>query len=133
MRNNDYGIIDIASFIQTLPEHSERILIDRKLVSLDNSGARIIRFYNPAPLHYHAQSDTYLYILSGKGRFQVANQPQTWDVAAGALLFWKKGVFHGYTEILEQPLIVLALDSPMRNLFDIVFYDPTKIPEVFLK
>ena len=133
MRNNDYGVIDISGFIQTLPEHSDRILIDRKLVSLDNSGARIIRFYNPAPLHYHAQSDTYLFVLSGKGRFQVSDKPQTCDIAKGTLLFWKKGVFHGYTEILEHPLIVLAFDSPMRNPFDVIFYDPAKIPEVFLK
>lgn len=133
MRDNDYGVIDIRAFIESLPKQSDRILIDQRLVSLENSGMRILRFYNPAPLHYHAQSDTYLYILSGKGRFQIANEQQTRDVGAGMLLFWKKGVYHGYTEIAEHPLIVLVFDSPIRNSFDVVFNDPTKIPAIFLK
>ena len=90
MINNDYGVINIAGFIQSLPEKSDRILIDRKLVSLDNSGARIVRFYNPAPLHYHAQSDTYLFILSGKVRFQIAQEEETSDIEKGTLIFWKK-------------------------------------------
>lgn len=131
MRNNDYGVVDLEGFKNSFPGNSERILIDRKLVSLENSGARLIRLYNPAPLHYHAKSDTYLFILSGKARFQIADEPQLQDISSGTLLFWKKGIYHGYTEIIEDPLIVLAFDCPLRNPSDIVFCDPAYIPEVF--
>jgi len=77
-------------------------------------------------------SPTYLFVLSGKGKFQIADEKKEHGVIEGDLLFWKKGIYHGYNKIIEHPLIVLVFDSPIRDPNDVVFFNPKQIPEIFL-
>lgn len=77
------------------------------------------------PRHYHTKSDEYLYVISGKARFVIADdEPRV--VSPGVLIFFRKGTYHGVIEILERPLVVLAFDVPQRDPKDVVFEKATK-------
>ena len=127
---NDYGIVDVQRYINTLPKESDKMIIDRRLIDRKDASVRIFQLYKSVPMHYHGQSDTYLYILSGRAKFQIGNEVR--EVEKGTLLYWKKGIYHGTPEILEQPLIALAFDAPARNSADAVWLNPKESPDVFL-
>ena len=106
------------------------MIIDRRLIDRKDVSVRIFQIYKSLPMHYHGQSDAYLYILSGRGKFQIGNEVR--EAGKGTLLYWKKGVYHGTPEILEQPLIALVFDAPARNPSDAVWLNPEESPDVFL-
>lgn len=128
---NDYGIIDVNRYVATLPKESDKMIIDRRLVDRKDASVRIFQLYKPAPMHYHGQSDTYLYILSGRGKFQIGDE-QPREAGPGTLMFWTKGTYHGTPEILEKPLVIMTFDAPARNESDTMWLNPEEAPESFL-
>lgn len=128
---NDYGIINVQRYMNTLPKESDKMIIDRRLIDRKDASIRIFQIYKPVPMHYHGQSDTYLYILSGRGKFQIGNEIS--QAGKGDLLYWKKGVYHGTPEIIEKPLVLMTFDSPSRNTSDTMWLNPEEAPDVFLE
>ncbi|MFV8281203.1 cupin domain-containing protein [Christiangramia marina] len=123
MMGNQYGVLNIEEYLDLLPAENEGIIKDIRLIDREHAGVRVFRLYDKVPVHYHAKSDAYLYILNGKAKFYVADKgPIT--AGKGDLLFWSKGTPHGNGEILEGPLDVLVFDADARDPSDVIWVDP---------
>lgn len=120
---NSYGIINVDEYVKLLPENNEGIIKDVRLIDREYAGIRVFRLYDEVPMHYHAKSDAYLYILNGKAEFYVADKGPV-VAGKGDLLFWAKGTPHGNGKILEGPLDVLVFDAVARDPSDVIWIDP---------
>ncbi len=116
-----YGKANIANAIATLPQTSERVLEDVQLVDNGSLGVRMFRVYGPVPRHQHQYSDTYLHIVSGRGEFAVEDEP-AFEAGEGDMIFWVRGTDHRVVRVIEEPLVVYAIDSPTRRPDDVLFY-----------
>lgn len=114
------GLFDLNAIASRFPESADTMLIDTRLTDEKNASARVFRVYTPTPAHYHATCDEYLLILSGRAVFFLGDAPK-FEVGPGQLIFFKQGTVHGSTEILEQPFVVYAVDTPRRDPRDIIF------------
>ncbi|AWH74713.1 cupin domain-containing protein [Dokdonia sp. Dokd-P16] len=121
---NSYGVINIDGYVDLLPKEHHGIIKDIRLIDREHAGVRIFRLYDEVPMHYHAKSDAYLYILNGKAEFYVADQGPV-VAGKGDLLFWGKGTAHGNGKILEGPLDVLVFDAIARDPSDVIWVDPS--------
>ncbi|WP_417198033.1 cupin domain-containing protein [Bizionia sp.] len=124
LSGNSYGIINIDEYVRLLPKNHNGIIKDIRLIDREHSGVRIFRLYEEVPMHYHAKSDAYLYILNGKAEFYVADKGPV-VAGKGDLLFWGKGTAHGNGKILEGPLDVLVFDAIARDPSDVIWVDPS--------
>ncbi len=123
---------DIAALAATLPETSDTMLRDLRLVDREAASCRIFRVYRPAPLHFHTSCDEYLYVLQGRARMEVAGEGRS--VGPGELVHFQRNAVHGTPEILEHPFVVLALDTPRRPPDDVHFVNPAEgTPETFIR
>jgi mannose-6-phosphate isomerase-like protein (cupin superfamily) len=86
--------------------------------------ARVFRVYTATPPHYHLKSNEYLYVLSGRGTFWLEDPTNIAESAPGQLLFFEKGAVHTVPDILENPVVFLAIDMPRRDPKDIIFVNP---------
>ncbi len=123
----------VHEIARAFPEMADTLLLDTYLTDEESASARVFRVYRPTPPHYHAGSDEYLYVLSGRGRFWMGNAADTAEFNAGDLLFFKRTVVHALPEILEGPVVFLAVDAPRRDPEDIIFVNPEDgSPESFI-
>jgi mannose-6-phosphate isomerase-like protein (cupin superfamily) len=119
---------------QSFPDSADTMLLDRYLTNEEAASARVFRVYQGTPPHYHEGSDEYLYILSGKGTFWMGDSSNTSNFAPGDLLFFKRRTVHALPEILEGPVVFLAIDAPRRDPKDIVFVNRAEgTPETFIR
>ena len=117
-------LFDIVQLALTLPETSDTMLRDFRLVDREAASCRIFRTYRPVQPHYHLSCDEYLYVLQGRAMFQVGgNAPR--EVGPGMLIHFPKGTVHGITALLDEPYVVLAIDTPRRPPQDVTFVDPS--------
>lgn len=123
LQGNSFGIINIDQYRELLPENHNGVIKDIRLIDRNYAGVRIFRLYDKVPMHYHANSDAYLYILNGKAEFYVADKGPI-VAGKGDLLFWSKGTSHGNGKILEGPLDVLVFDAEARDPSDVIWVDP---------
>jgi mannose-6-phosphate isomerase-like protein (cupin superfamily) len=127
------AVFDIDKIAATFPATAETMLIDTRLTDEHHSSSRVFRVYRPTPAHYHATCDEYLYVISGRATFFLGDSPH-FEVGPGQLIFFKQGTVHGTPEILEEPFIVLAVDTPRRDPRDIIFIHPADgTPESFIQ
>lgn len=124
LSGNSYGIINIDEYVTLLPKNHNGIIKDIRLLDREHAGVRIFRLYDEVPMHYHAKSDAYLYILNGKAEFYVDDKGPI-IAGKGDLLFWKKGTAHGNGKIIEGPLDVLVFDAIARDPSDVIWIDPS--------
>lgn len=123
---------DIAALAATLPDTSDTMLRDLRLVDREAASCRIFRVYRPAPLHFHTCSDEYLYVLQGRAVMTV--EGETRAVGPGELLHFQRNAVHGTPAVLEHPFIVLAIDTPRRPPDDVHFVNPADgTPQSFIK
>lgn len=126
-----FRVNDIA---RSFPDTADTLLLDTYLVDEEAASARVFRVYRSTPPHYHAGSDEYLYVLSGRGTFWMDNPSNVAEFAGGDLLFFKRRTVHALPEILEAPVVFLSLDTPRRNPKDIIFVNPEEgTPESFIQ
>jgi mannose-6-phosphate isomerase-like protein (cupin superfamily) len=109
---------------KTFPESADTLLLDTYLTSEESASARVFRVYRGTPPHYHAHSDEYLYVLSGRGTFWMDHPANQAEFDPGDLLFFKKTVVHALPQILEGPVVFLSVDAPRRDPSDIIFVNP---------
>lgn len=69
VEKKDYQRFRPHEIARTFPETAETLLLDTYLTNETAASARVFRVYQETPPHYHAGSDEYLYVLSGRGTF----------------------------------------------------------------
>jgi mannose-6-phosphate isomerase-like protein (cupin superfamily) len=117
------AVFDILRIAAGFPDSAETMLVDTRLTNEAHASARVFRVYRPVAAHYHATCDEYLFVISGKAMFFLGDAPP-FEVGPGQLIFFRQGTIHGTPEILEEPFVVLAVDTPRRDPADVTFVNP---------
>jgi mannose-6-phosphate isomerase-like protein (cupin superfamily) len=117
------AVFDLRTIADHFPASAETMLIDTRLTDEKEASARVFRVYSPLPAHYHATCDEYLLVVSGRAKFFLGND-EPFELGPGQLVFFKQGTVHGAPEILEEPFVVFAVDTPRRDPKDIHFVNP---------
>ena len=129
-----FGRFKVMEIAKRFPETADTLLLDTYLTNEEAASARVFRVYRGTPPHYHAGSDEYLYVLSGRGTFWMHDASTIEQFAPGDLLFFKRRTIHALPGILEGPVIFLSVDAPRRDPKDIIFVNPQDgTPEAFVK
>ncbi len=119
---------------RAFPDTAETLLLDTYLTDEEGASARVFRVYRETPPHYHVGSDEHLYVLSGRGTFWMGDASNQGEFAPGDLLVFKRRTVHALPDILEGPVVFLAIDTPRRDPKDIVFVNPADgTPESFIR
>jgi len=119
---------------RAFPDTADTLLLDTYLTDEETASARVFRVYRETPPHYHVGSDEHLYVLSGRGTFWMEDASNQGEFGPGDLLVFKKRTVHALPEILEGPVVFIAIDTPRRNPTDIVFVNPADgTPESFIR
>jgi mannose-6-phosphate isomerase-like protein (cupin superfamily) len=116
------AVFDLHALAKGLPAEADTMLVDKRLTDEAAASSRIFRIYKTVPPHFHRTCDEYLLVISGRARVVVAGGPET-TLGPGELLFFRRGVVHGFPEILEHPLVVFSVDTPRRDPADVTFVD----------
>jgi len=119
-----WGALPVAEYAASLPATSEKSFEQRTLVTRPQGGVRLMRLYKATPPHYHTKSDAVIYVLAGRGRYQVADLAQPLDAGPGTLLYWGAGTPHCCVQVLQGPHDLLIFDVGVRDVNDIIFLDP---------
>lgn len=126
MSNDPYkktAVFDLNAIVANFPATADTMLIDTRLTDEAHASSRVFRVYTPVPAHFHKTCDEYLVVLSGRATFFLGEQPP-FEAGPGQLIFFKQNTVHGTPEILEEPFVVLAVDTPRRDPADITFVNP---------
>lgn len=119
---------------RAFPETADTMLLDTYLTDEAGASARVFRVYRETPPHYHVGSDEHLYVLSGRGTFWMEDASHVGEFGPGDLLVFERRTIHALPEILEGPVVFLAIDTPRRDPQDIVFVNPADgSPESFIR
>ena len=136
---NSYGAepvsvsFDLNEVAASFPEHSETMLLDRYLVDRPESSTRVFRVYRGTPAHFHEHCDEHLLVLSGRGTYWMEHKDHGGQFAPGSFLFFRRGTVHATPELLEHPVVFLAIDTPRRDPRDVIFVDTgAGTPETFI-
>jgi mannose-6-phosphate isomerase-like protein (cupin superfamily) len=127
------GVFNLQKIAESFPDTASTMLIDTRLTDELHASSRVFRIYHPVPAHYHATCDEYLVVLSGRATFFLSEAPP-FEAGPGQLIFFKQGTIHGSPEILEEPFVVLAVDTPRRDPADVHFVNPADgTPNTFIQ
>jgi mannose-6-phosphate isomerase-like protein (cupin superfamily) len=125
---------DIAAIAAQFPATADTLLVDKYLTNNPHASIRVFRVYKTTPPHYHATCDEQLYVFSGRGTFWMEDAANVAEFGPGQLLYFKRGTVHAMPEILEQPIVFLAIDTPRRDPTDVIFVNPADgTPESFVR
>jgi mannose-6-phosphate isomerase-like protein (cupin superfamily) len=131
--SRETAIFDLQTIAGNFPTSAATMLIDTRLTDEAHASARVFRVYSPVAAHYHVTCDEYLLVLSGRAKFFFRND-KPFELGPGQLIFFKQSTVHGIPEILEEPFVVLAVDTPRRDPKDIIFVNPSDgTPESFIE
>jgi mannose-6-phosphate isomerase-like protein (cupin superfamily) len=117
------ALFDVLSIAAAFPDHAETMLLDTRLTDEPAASSRVFRVYKPVPAHFHKTCDEYLQVVSGRGKFVVEGNAPV-ELGPGQLMFFKRNTVHAIPEIVEGPLVFLAVDTPRRDPSDVTFVDP---------
>lgn len=132
--NKTGGRFHLHQIAAAFPDTAETMLLDTYLTDEPSASSRVFRVYRETPPHYHANSDEYLYVLSGKGTFWIGDAAHTGEFAPGDFLTFRRGTVHALPKILESPVVFLAIDAPRRDPRDIIFVNSQDgTPESFIR
>jgi len=133
-KSPDFARFDLKAIADAFPPSADSLLLDTYLTNEAAASARVFRVYRGTPPHYHAGSDEYLYVLSGKGTFWMGTAENGGAFAPGDLLFFKRGIVHALPDIVEGPVVFLSVDAPRRDPKDIIFVNRKDgTPESFIQ
>jgi mannose-6-phosphate isomerase-like protein (cupin superfamily) len=127
------AVFDMKKIASQFPDIAETMLVDTRLTDEVHASSRVFRVYRPVPAHYHATCDEYLLVLSGRAIFFLG-ESEPFEVGPGQLIFFKQATVHGTPKIIEEPFIVLAVDTPRRDPTDVIFINPSDgTPDSFIQ
>ena len=115
---------DLQAIARNFPATAATMLIDTRLTDEVHASSRVFRVYSPVAAHYHITCDEYLLVLSGRAKFFFGDD-EPFELGPGQLIFFRQSTVHGITKILEEPFVVLAVDTPRRDPTDVHFVNPT--------
>jgi len=134
MTKETFGRFKLHEIAQSFPETAESLLLDVYLTDEAAASTRVFRVYRETPPHFHANSDEYLYVLSGTGTFWMESPANTAAFGPGDLLFFKRGTVHSIPEIHSEPVVFFSIDTPRRDPNDIIFVNSEDgTPESFIR
>ena len=119
----DGGRYVLAERAKELPEQADTMLADVYLRDCPDSSARLFRVYKPVPAHFHRSCDEYLYVVSGRGTFWMGDASEAAECRPGQLICFAREVVHAIPEIIEAPLVFMAIDAPRRAPDDVHFIE----------
>jgi mannose-6-phosphate isomerase-like protein (cupin superfamily) len=126
------AVFNLHAIAGNFPASASTMLIDTRLTDEPHASARVFRVYSPVAAHYHSTCDEFLLVLSGRAKFFFGDD-DPFELGPGQLIFFKQSTIHGVREILEEPFVVLAVDTPRRDPADVHFVDPsTGTAETFI-
>ena len=129
-----FGRFILNEIASSFPDTADTLLLDTYLTNEESASSRVFRVYRGTPPHYHAGSDEYLYVLSGRGTFWMESSANGGEFSPGDFLFFKRGTVHALPDIMEGPLVFLSVDTPRRDPKDIIFVNPEDgTPESFIR
>lgn len=132
-RKPTFARFNLHEIAGAFPETAETLLLDHYLKDEAAASARVFRVYRETPPHYHAHCDEHLYVLSGRGTFWIESPANAGEFVPGDFLFFTRGTVHAFPDILQGPVVFLAIDTPRRDPKDIVFVNPEAgTPESFI-
>jgi len=111
---------DLHALARSLPETAETMLLDLRLTDEQSASSRLFRVYTRVPAHFHKTCDEYLVVISGRARFVVGGAEPV-ELSPGQMQFFRRGVVHGFPEILEHPFVIFSVDTPRRDPSDVHF------------
>jgi mannose-6-phosphate isomerase-like protein (cupin superfamily) len=133
-KQHSFQRFKVNEIARSFPDTAETLLLDTYLTNEETASARVFRVYRETPPHYHAGSDEYLYVLSGRGTFWMGDASNGGEFGPGDLLFFKRRTVHALPVILEEPVVFLSFDTPRRDPKDIIFVNPEDgTPESFIR
>jgi mannose-6-phosphate isomerase-like protein (cupin superfamily) len=118
--SSENGSFDLRALAAGLPETAETMLLDMRLTDEAAASSRLFRVYSKVPAHYHETCDEYLVVISGRARF-VSGSAEPVELSPGQMQFFRRGVVHGFPEILEHPFVIFSVDTPRRDPSDVHF------------
>jgi mannose-6-phosphate isomerase-like protein (cupin superfamily) len=118
--SSENGGFDLRALAASLPETAETMLLDMRLTDEAAASSRLFRVYSKVPAHYHETCDEYLVVISGRARFIVGGAEPV-ELSPGHMQFFRRGVVHGFPEILEHPFVIFSVDTPRRDPLDVHF------------
>jgi hypothetical protein len=69
-----------------------------------------------------------------RGTYWIDNPGNGGEFAPGHLLYFKRGTVHALPDLIEGPVVFLAIDTPRRSPKDIIFVNPADgTPESFIR
>lgn len=129
-----FGRFNLHQIAAAFPASADTLLLDTYLTDQPTASTRVFRVYRGTPPHYHAGSDEHLYVLSGRGTFWMGESHNNGEFAPGDFLFFQRRTVHALPDILESPVVFLAIDTPRRDPKDIIFVNPADgTPESFIR
>jgi len=132
-RKPTFARFNLHEIAGAFPETAETLLLDHYLKDEAAASARVFRVYRETPPHYHAHCDEHLYVVSGRGTFWIESPANGGEFVPGDFLFFTRGTVHAFPDILQGPVVFLAIDTPRRDPKDIVFVNPEDgTPESFI-
>ncbi len=127
------GGFDLLALAKTLPESAETMLLDLRLTDEPAASSRLFRIYTQVPAHYHQGCDEYLVVIGGRAKFIVGGAEPV-ELSPGQMQFFRRGVVHGFPEIVEHPFVIFSVDTPRREPSDVHFVDVSAgTPETFIR
>jgi len=118
-----HHFFDIMGIIKRFPDRADSTIVDTYLTDRPEASSRLFRVYYPIAPHYHATCEEHLYLLTGKVAFSVSDErPRILE--AGQLVTFDRNVVHAIPEVLEEPAVFLAVDTPRRVPSDVVYVRP---------
>jgi mannose-6-phosphate isomerase-like protein (cupin superfamily) len=127
------GSFDLQALAITFPEQAETMLLDLRLTDEASASSRLFRIYTAVPAHFHKFCDEYLVVVRGRAKF-VVGEAEPIELSPGHMQFFRRGVVHGFPEILEDPFVIFSVDTPRRDPSDVHFVDSNSgTAESFIK
>lgn len=118
--SEDYIVFNAPEVARDFPSTADTVVVDKRLVEQPTSGLRVERVYQTIPAHKHERTDVYNYLVSGRAKFAVGDQPAQ-EIGPGTTIFVKKGTVHSFPELIEGPLVFVTIETPPRDPSDVVF------------
>jgi len=134
VKKQKFGRFNLNEVAKSFPPTAETLLLDTYLTDEPSASSRVFRVYRETPPHYHEKSDEHLFVLCGRGTFWLESPENGGEFEPGHLLVFKRRTVHALPEIVEPPVVFLAIDTPRRDPKDIIFVNAMDgTPESFIR
>jgi mannose-6-phosphate isomerase-like protein (cupin superfamily) len=111
-----FGRFNLHEVARAFPPTAETLLLDTYLTDEPSASSqpRVPRISRDAAA-LPRKSDEHLFVLSGRGTFWMERPDNGGEFQPGHLLVFKRRTIHALPNIIEPPVVFLAIDTPRRD------------------